>query len=198
MSSTTIAITSEFAISPCNCTLDLNQDWPEYMTMRDLASSSQAIIVGSVTSEQTIGVNDSIVFGGNVGLVPVTAYNVTVTNVLLDRESPFQPTLKAGHWTIVPQVGGTFGHTTMNVTGYPTLSVGASYVFFLTNQSPIKGVYYSFTTTGASQGLFYVQGGNVYSLDHMYPQADSWLPVKANGIPLAQFVQEVQSAVATP
>ena len=52
-------------------------------------------------------------------------------------------------------------------------------------------------TTGGPQGLFRVQGGNVYSLDNTYPQADSWLPVKADGIPLAQFEAEVEAATTT-
>jgi len=160
--------------------------------MQDLASASTTVIVGNVTAENTIGVNDSIEFGASVPLVPVTDYNVTVTTVLLDHGYGLKP----GFWTIVPQVGGTFGHTTMNVTGYPTLSVGTSYVFFLTGKPSILGIYYDLTTAGA-QGLFYIQGGNVYSLDNMYPQADSWLPVKANGVPLAQFVQQIQPAVAS-
>jgi hypothetical protein len=180
-------------ILACNCTLNLNKVWPEYETMRNLASSSQAIIVGNVTSEQTVGVDDSFEFGGSgsVPLVPVTDYNVTITTVVLDRGYGFVP----GHWTIVPQVGGTFGHTTLNLTGYPTLSVGASYVFFVTNQSPIWGVYAPhLTTIGGAQGLFYIGGGDVYSLDNMYPQADAWLPIKVSGVPLAQFIQEVQAA----
>jgi len=185
-------------IIPCNCTLNLSRgDWPEYSTMQDLASHSTAIIVGSVTSEGTIGVNESGPAEENVGLVPVTDYNVTIIAVLFDDGNHFGIPLSNGTWTIVPQVGGTFGHTTMNVTGYPTLSVGMSYVFFL-QQSSIEGnLYDGLTTTGGAQGLFYIQGGNVYSLDNMYPQADSWLPVKANGVPLAQFVQQIQSALAS-
>ena len=196
LSSATIGTSTGWYIFACNCTLDLNKDWPEYATMRDLASSSQAIIVGNVTSEHTIGVDDSFEFAGpgSAPLVPVTDYNVTITTVLLDRGYG----LVSGHWTIVPQVGGTFGHTTLNFTGYPTLSVGTSYVFFLTNQSPIKGVYYGLTTTGAAQGLFYIQGGNVYSLDNMYPQADAWLPIKANGVPLSEFITQVQAAAVAP
>jgi len=31
----------------------------------------------------------------------------------------------------------------------------------------------------------------------MYPQADAWLPVKANGIPLAEFITQVRSAAGT-
>jgi hypothetical protein len=86
----------------------------------------------------------------------------------------------------------------MNLTGYPTLSVGTSYVFFLTQKSPIQDIYSNFTpTTGAAQGLFYIQDGNVYSLDNMYPQADAWLPVKANGVPLSEFVAEVQAAAVS-
>jgi len=50
-------------------------------------------------------------------------------------------------------------------------------------------------TPGGPQGLFYIQGGNVYSMDNMYPQADSWIPTKVSGVPLSQFVQEIQADV---
>lgn len=85
----------------------------------------------------------------------------------------------------------------MSITGYPTLSVGQSYVLFLafrvcTNE--LADLFNASVTTGGPQGLFSVQGGNVYSLDNTYPQADSWLPVKADGIPLAQFEAMVQAA----
>lgn len=201
LSSTTIGTTTAFWIFPCNCTVDLSQgNWPEYSTMQDLASASAAIIVGNVTSERTIGVNESSLVDGEVRLapVPVTDYNVTITTVLFDSGNNFGFDISAGYWTIVPQVGGTIGHTTMNVTGYPSLSVGDSYVFFLAHQTSIEGnLYNGLTTTGGAQGLFYIQGGNVYSLDNIYPQADSWLPVKADGVPLSEFITQVQSATTT-
>ena len=189
--------TGGWIIGACNCTLNLNEVWQAqtYSTMQDLASHSTAVIVGTVTSERTIGVNDTFWWGPNVGLVPVTDYNVTVTTVLFDSGNHFGIPISAGYSTIVPQVGGTFGHTTMNVTGYPTLAVGTPYVFFLTNHAPFEGnLDNGLATTGGPQGLFYIQGGSVYSLDNMYPQAYTWLPVKADGVPLAQFIQEVQSA----
>jgi hypothetical protein len=164
--------------------------------MQDLASKSQAIIIANVTSQDTIGADDSSEFGGpgSVPLVPVTNYNVTITTVLLDRGWGLVP----GHWTIIPTLGGTFNHITLNVTGFPTLSVGTTYVFFLTDEGPfVTGSTYYLTTTGVTQGLFYIKGGDVYSLDNVYPQADAWLPVKANGVPLADFITQVQSAAAT-
>jgi len=201
-STSVAATTTGWIISPCNCTDNMNEIWQSqtYSTMQDLASHSTAIIVGTLTSERVIGVNDSFLFGHIVGLVPVTDYNVTIIAVLADDGNHFGIDISAGYWTIVPQIGGTFGQTTMNVTGYPTLDVGMSYVFFLTisHDAPIEGnLYNGLATTGGSQGLFYIQGGNVYSLDNMYPQADSWLPVKADGVPLARFVQQVQSALAS-
>jgi len=162
-----------------------------YDTLAALTSASGTVVVGNVTSEQTVGVNVSAVFGSAaVGLVPVTNYYIDVTTVISGEWS-----LEPGDGQLVAQVGGTVGANTMNVTGYPTLSVGQSYVFFLTYQSPTSGLYGSAaTTTGAGQGLFYIQGGNVYSLNNLYPQADSWLPVTADGVPLNQFVSEVQAA----
>lgn len=159
--------------------------------MHDLASASLEVIVGTVTAERTTGVNDSFEFGINVPLVPVTDYNITVTTMVLDGGYG----IEAGYWLIVPQIGGTFGHIALNDTGYPALTLGVSYVFFLTDKSPIWGVYnYPLITVGGAQGLFYIQGGKVYSLDNLYPQADGWLPVKANGVPLLEFLTGVQSA----
>jgi hypothetical protein len=194
-SSTTSDMSYAFAVRPCNCSVDFSQKaWPQYDTLGALASASITVVVANVTSEDTVGVNDSALFGGNVGLVPVTDYNVTVSTVISGGGYGLEP----GYWLVVPQVGGTLGHTSMNVTGYPTLSVGRSYVFFLTTQAPIEIVYGgSLTTTGAAQGLFYIQGGDVYSLNNMYPQTDSWLPVKAAGVPLDQFISEVQSAASS-
>jgi len=190
-----IGTSSAFVINPCNCTVDLSQNaWPQFSSLTALISASYTVVVATVTAVNTVGVNDSSIFGRNVGLIPVTDYSVTVSQVVSDRVGYG---LKPGYRVIVPQVGGTFGHTTMNVTGYPVLAVGQSYVFFLTNQTPIPVVYSEgLTTVGAAQGLFYVQGGNVYSLDKMYPQADAWLPIKASGVPLAEFITQVQSAAA--
>lgn len=184
--------TGGWLLRACNCSLDLSKKvWPEYTTMHDLASASLEVIVGEVTAEHETGGNDSFLLGGNDGLVPVTNYNITVTAMVIDGGYG----LEQGFWLIVPQMGGTFAHTTMNTTGYPTLAVGASYVLFLTDKQEIEGIYdYSLTTTGGAQGLFYIQYGKVYSLDNIYPQADGWLPVKADGVPLYQFLTDVQLA----
>jgi hypothetical protein len=129
---TVVTSTGAVYIRACNCTVDLHDYLPDYSTMQDLASKSQAIIIANVTSEDTIGADDSSEFGGpgSVPLVPVTNYNVTITTVLLDRGWGLVP----GHWTIIPTLGGTFNHITLNVTGFPTLSVGTTYVFFLTDE----------------------------------------------------------------
>jgi len=194
-SSVSEEINWEFLVRPCNCSVDLSQKgWSQYDTLHDLAANSSAIIVGNVTSEETAGVNDSALFGGGkMPLVPVTYYNVTVSSVLTKGSG-----LEPGHSLIVPQVGGTIDHTTMNVTGYPTLSIGHSYVFFLTRDTHIPEIYADYlVTTGAAQGLFYIQGGKVYSLDNMYPKADAWLLVKAAGVPLSQFIAEVQAGMSS-
>jgi hypothetical protein len=191
---TNFGFTSATLVFPCNCSINLSQVWPWYKTLGALKSASDAVEVAQVTSEQTVGVNVSTDVGGPVeGLVPVTIYNATVTTVLSGVSSP-----KVGDWQLVAQIDGTVGGTTMNVTGYPTLSVGQFYVFFLTSESPIPNLYgVASITTGGAQGLFLIQGGNVYSLDNMYPQADAWLPVKVPGVPLAEFTQEVQSGGST-
>jgi len=194
---------------PCNCSDDLTWAWPTYNTLAALESVSEAIVVGQVTSAMTVGVNisaEEYALPPPVkGLVPLTGYNITATTILLGGTY-----LKPGATLFVSQVGGMAGGTTMSVAGYPTLSVGQSYVFFLAlpgclnyvepAQNELAGLYdvlhpaSALITAGGPQGLFPIQGGNVYSLDYTYPQADAWLPIKVSAVPLAQFIQEVQSA----
>ena len=204
-SETSLGTTELHFLYPCNCSYDLKWAWPMYKTLGALKSASSIIVVAQVTSTRTVGVNMSTFpaspFTAPKSLIPVTGYNITVTTVLSGG-----PGL-TGETLFVTQIGGTASGTTMNLAGYPGLSIGQSYVFFLSCCSGTGELldlyealdpYFTYITTGGPQGLFSVQGGNVYSLDNIYPQADAWLPVKANGIPLAQFVAEVQAAtVAT-
>jgi len=198
---------------PCNCSYDLSWAWPTFNTVSALKSSSDFVVVAQVTSTRTVGVNLSKFpaspFTPPKSLIPVIGYNITVTTVLSG-----EPGL-VGTWQLVSQIGGTTNGTSMSIAGYPTLSVGQSYVFFLTASSAniLSGSSELFTlydnvypnvpyvtaiTLGGPQGLFMVEGGVVYSLDNEYPQADAWLPVKAGGIPLAQFIQDVQMGVMPP
>jgi hypothetical protein len=194
---------------PCNCSYNLGWAWPAYNTLSELKSASGTIVVAEITSTRTLGVNISYfpspVYPAPRSPIPVTAYNITITTVLFGG-----PDLKPGVDLTVAQIGGAANGTTMSIVGYPTLSVGLSYIFFLSPSSDVLGavselatlydaVSPSFTliTTAGPQGLFYVQGGMVYSLDNMYPQDDAWLPVKADGVPLAQFILEVQNASTT-
>jgi len=195
---------------PCNCSYDFSWGWRTYQTLGALKAASVAIVVAQVTSARTVGYNvssDLAQFSNppaDLGLVPVTGYNITVTTVASGGANLL------GTSFLVAEIGGTANGTTMSISGYPALSVGQSYVFFISiatcapaGTSEIPDIYHAVyppptyftsTTTGGPQGLFTLQGGNVYSLDITYPQADAWLPVKADGIPLAQFVAEVQAA----
>jgi hypothetical protein len=201
---TTFTTTSEHVFIPCNCSIDLSWAWSIYNTLSSLTSTSHYVVVANVTSELTVGVNVSADDGPGVkGLVPVTGYNITVASVISDP-FPGKPGLQPGDRLTVVQIGGTKSGMTMSVVGYPSLFVGESYVLFLTTYESLLPHFYGsindgFTliTTGGPQGLFYIQGGNVYSLNNMYPQADAWLPVTANGVPLTQFVSEVQSISAS-
>lgn len=188
---------------PTSCTLNVywSSIYQPYQTLGSLGAAADFVVVGNVTSSLTVAVGD----------VPVTLYNVTVTTFVKGGE-------EIGTNFVMGEVGGAADNKTMAVNGYPTLAVGAAYVLFVT---PAGGLYSSngtarlpnapftnevgeagapylvYMTQGGPEGLFYVQDGNVYSLDNMYPQADSWLPVKAPGVPLAQFVQEVQESVSS-
>lgn len=198
-------------IAPCNCSYDLTWAWPTYESLADLKATSDFIVVGQVTSTRTVGVNVSGMLSQfytvpeNIGLIPVTGYNITVTSSLAGG-------FPTGDSLLVSQIGGSVGPTATSVSGYPTLSVGQSYVFFLASGGCVQGgtdelptlydsvypepAYFTYITVGGPQGLFTVTGGNVYSLDNTYQQADAWLPVKADGVPLIQFASEVQDAAS--
>ena len=197
---TTTQITSSEDVScPSSCTLDV--DWASltkpYNTLAELAAASDFVFLGNVTAAWTLP----------SGAVPVDLYNITVVT-----------TLKGQSYTSVVQVGeigGTTGNKSVTVSGYPSLAVGETYVLFVfpsggvccTNGTfVIPNAPFSlivdmafpsalpYVTQGGPQGLFYVQNGNVYSLDNEYPQADAWLPFKADGVPLAQFESEIVAA----
>jgi hypothetical protein len=199
-STTTTSIT--YVLNPCNCTLNI--PWPYvYQTTPGLAAASDYIVIANVTSISTVSQKPSLSQPGDSsappGVIPVTFYNITVIQTIEPIGGP-PSNVTAGALLTVGQIGGVAGGTNMSVSGYPTLSVGSEYVFFLGVPGSFLTSYYvyhglgTFVTVGGPQGLFYVQEKKVYSLDNLYPQADAWLPVKANGVPLAQFVSEVQSA----
>jgi hypothetical protein len=170
-------------------------------TLSTLTNASTFIFVGIVAAEWTVA----------YGTVPVTLYNITMTDVLKNSTVATIPT--SNGFSVVGEAGGTAANSTVSLEGYPTLNVGGMYVFFV---SPAGGMSYGsyaqfpdtpfmqevdlsfdgavLMTQDGPQGLFYVQNGNVYSLDNMYPQADSWIPTKVSGVPLSQFVQEIQAA----
>ena len=182
--STVIGTTIDYSINPAachgNCTL--NPPWPTiYETMSALVKASGYVGLARVTSVSTEDVDG----------VPVRLYNITVIQNIIPNKY-----VNTGSNLTVAQLGGTVNGITMNVNGYPTLVVGDTYVLFLELTETFLIQYYqlNLVTVGGPQGLFYVQNGQVFSLDNMYPQADSWLPVKAAGVPLAQFLQEVRSA----
>jgi hypothetical protein len=209
-SGTTTSITSDPAEISCSTTCTLNVDWtsinPPYRTLDNLTNASDYVFVGNVTAAWTVASGD----------VPVNLYNVTVVTAL---KSPGDaPPLTPGSFFVVGEVGGTIAKETVTVNGYPTLNVDGTYVLFVTPSGGVCCVKGNLATPdapfslivdraifppipvmtqGGPQGIFYVRGGDVYSLDNMYPQVDAWLPVKAHGVPLPQFIQEVQSVMTT-
>jgi len=188
-----------YLLYPCNCSV-----YPlpgrAFPTLHDLVQDS-VVWLANVTSTTTVSVKG----------VPFTSYNITNIETLYSDGIPNSNA--TGHVAEVAWVGGTIGRTTMNGVGYPTLKIGSLYVFFFGPYSfdpgasgfslgpPPFGDYWNgfdgglaAATTGGAQGLFYVQDGKVYSLDNLFPQDDAWLPVKANGEPLSQFITEIRSA----
>jgi hypothetical protein len=191
-------------VLPCNCSYDLRSAWPTYQSLADLKSASYAVVVAQVALAQTVGKNLSqFTLAGPVptlkGVIPITEYTINVTTFVSGGSN-----LEPGAQLFFAQIGGVSDGTNMSVTGYPTLLVGQSYVFFLSTSgsllsdtNELLNLIQTGITTGGPQGLFSIQGDNVYSLDNTYPQTDGWLPVKVSGMPLAQFVAEVQTATVS-
>jgi hypothetical protein len=186
-----------------NCTLDILEFYRQYQSLHNLyLAAGGFVVLANVTSELTTSVSG----------VPVTAFNITVISNLKSGGHP-----SAGSVVTIAQVGGSTAQNTMTLKGYPLISKGGTYVFFLqliggsccgsssvtAAPDPLQrwlgGVDngFAYVSVGGPQGVFVVQNGAVSSLDSLYPQDDGWLPVKVSGVPLAQFIQEVQSAITT-
>ena len=185
-SSTNLGTQVSFSIDPsaCNGNCTINPPWQTYETLSDLKGASSLVVVANVTGARTLGPDG----------VPVTYYNLTVITAIKSNANITQ-----GTQLLLSQIGGTYNGTTMHLEGYPALTVGSEYLFFLGSPGSFLAQYYGAYGTpdisvGGPQGTFLVQGGNVFSLDKVYSQADAWLPVKADGVPLGQFTSEVQQA----
>jgi hypothetical protein len=185
------------SLYPCNCSLyAIPTIFP---TLQDMIENSTVIWLAKVTAVTVVAVKGA----------PFTVYSIEAVKDLdvYPGESPSPP----GALADVAWFGGTVNGTTMTPVGYPTLSVGESYIFFLTPETTVPNLdtdYWQYlpstpdfpftlSTTGGAQGLFNIGDGKVYSLDNMYPQADSWLHVKVDGLPLQAFESEILNDVAT-
>jgi hypothetical protein len=187
-----------------NCTFDI--PWTElatvFPTLSSLENASEVVVVANVTSLWTVSRSG----------VPVTLYNITVITVLKN----FAVKVTPDQVITMGEIGGSNQNETFTLGGYPTLIAGSTYVLFLSTTggayepngehvgpaAPFtdyvsSSSFFTFMTEGGPQGLFYVQRGNAYSRDNMYPQADAWIRTKVPGIPLAQFIQEVQAATVS-
>lgn len=141
--------------------------------------------------------------------VPFMVYNITDLQSLGPAMN-----VPAGTTASLASIGGTANGTTMTEEGYPILSVGSTYIVFLSLATPdALNPYWQYlpypidqagsifpgsgpyATLGGPQGLFYVKDGNVYSLDNLYPKDDSWLQVKTDGLPLSLFEEELTTGV---
>jgi hypothetical protein len=176
---------------PCNCSVMVPQ--ATYPTLPNLIYNSAAVFLANVSSTQTV-----VVMG-----IPFTIYHIEVVQTLIPVPSAPGQKIQPGTMAVIAWIGGTANGTSMSAAGYPTLTVGSTYVFFMSafpgyNMQQYWGhIDYGIaeSTTGGAQGLFYVRDGKVYSLDNMYPQADSWLSVKVDGEPLSQFISDVQTGL---
>jgi hypothetical protein len=182
-SATATATTSIGSTLSCTGNCTFNPPWPVYQTMTALKDASRFVVVANVTSESVTSVKG----------IPLTVYQLSVVESI---EGP-GVNKSAGTTTLsMAQIGGAANGTTVSIEGYPTLSVGSTYVLFLNGPGSLYSAYYDgyLTSVGGPQGTFLVQRGGVFSLDTLYPKPDVWLPIKANDVPLSQFIAEVQGS----
>ncbi|MGP8056399.1 MAG: hypothetical protein ACLP9K_02160 [Nitrososphaerales archaeon] len=172
--------TQSFSLAPCNAVCVVSPPWQVFQSIGELKQASELILIAQVASVST---------SAGPGGYPVTRYNLTIIRVLVGNSN-----LTVGGSVSMAQIGGSTQDVTVRVKGYPTLSQGNSYLFFLSAPGSFLSPYYGtdFISVGGPQGTFIVQNGNVYSLDTIYPQEDAWLGIKASGTPLSQFIAEVQ------
>jgi len=184
-------LTVGYLEEPCNCAVDVPTQ--TYSTLDALIQNS-GVVLDNVTSARVVSVNG----------FPFTLCNITVIEALVPS-SPNGYEAPAGTTGTLAWIGGTVNGTTMTGNGFPTLKVGGTYIMFLTPSFPSGFIPYwtqvdnqsidgtAYIPAGGAEGLFYVQNGQVFSLDNIYPQTDGWIPVKADGTPLNQFISQLQS-----
>jgi hypothetical protein len=97
----------------------------KYQSFSSLDNASVVIVVANVTSARTVGVSvsESISGGSNDNPVPMTFYNITVVQEIKNEFGPAYAS--AGASLVYGEIGGTIPSSSMNVTGYPLLSLGS-------------------------------------------------------------------------
>jgi hypothetical protein len=163
-----------------------------YYSFANLEGNSTVIAWGNVTGMVSAYYGDKL----NVTVVTVFGFNIMKFAKGSAADSIF-----------VVDLGGTLGKVTFGYPGSPLLTVGGSYVLFLSNNwrcapsppsppcilppTPLSTTYY---IVANEQGKFVLQNGLVYGMKTLYPQYDYNLAFDADGVPIDQFLSEVSSS----
>lgn len=159
----------------------INESWVSYPTLKDLKNASDVILVGKITQ----------IASNNSGSIPTTDFAVYVNQTIKGNVTP-------GSTVLVRQVGAILaGNRTIADQDDPMMSVGGNVILFLQYEciAPNGSIQTGapFFITGGPQGRFLVKSALAYSLDTV-DQADSWIHVKVNGMPMDQFVSQIEAA----
>lgn len=181
ISTATTGSYQEYSLAACDKPCVVSPPWHIYSSMSELKEASLFVVEGEVVQESVVSV---------MGL-PITYYNLTISQAVEANSN-----VTAGQDISFAEIGGSLANETVVVSGYPTLSLGQTYVIFLaypgSNFEPYLGSY--LYPVGGPQGTFIVESGSVYSLNTIFPNEDSWLPIQVGGTPLSQFVSEIGAA----
>lgn len=170
------AIKSEVSDQAQKPIRELSAGWDYYPNFKDLAGNSTHIVIGQVMGIKAAYDKEDI---------PFTDYNLEINAVVKGNVNP-------GDMIVIRQTGAEGSDEIVELDDDPLLKQGETFVGFL-RYSQDHGVY---PIVGGPQGRYEVENGLVYSLDKYDPDAD-YLPNKADGKELNQFVQEIEEGMSS-
>lgn len=142
-----------------------------YDNLTDLAMDSDAIVKVHVVTPGVV-IQD-----------PSANAPLTVTPLLV--VATFKGAASGSTVHVVERGGVLNGLEYVDAT-VPPYEMGKTYYLFLRATQPGEGLDGMYTLTGGPQGRFPMQSGLVYSMDHE-TEANSWLPIKLDGLSEAAF-----------
>ena len=154
----------------------VNVDYTGYVSLKAMAQSVDAIMVGRVESIYSRTWTD---------VLPYTTFNITVLQVV--KPSTFNRSS-----ILVSQVGYHLDCRNVDVVDDPLMNVGEEYVFFLARWVNDDGtVRQEFLPSMGGLSMFLVRDGKVY------PRMESWTP-SVSGMTIEDLVNRLETYLSHP